>query len=245
MLTTVKQNILQENFAPYDEISGEYYSDAHKTCRNFDLTTIGALRPLAKRIPAAGLILDIGCGKGRCIEYLGVDSNRIVQLDNSRKMLSNPLREDCLVRVLHDAQDLPFLDETFSCVTSFLCDPFFGLTFLAESFRVLKNDGLFIATTPSYEWGLALRTVIGIDHAETRFKTINGESIQVPSVLVPSAQIVKMLEHVGFESSRIEIEQLRLPESAQSISKDIEISASLLKRQPHNIDLITLIVATK
>lgn len=160
------------NFAPYDQIAGEYYDAFHKTCRNFDQTTSRAIESVRPLAPHSGLILDVGAGKGRCIELLGVDQNRIIQLDNSSVMLGLYPREPSLLRIQHDAEQLPFLDREFSCVTAFLCYPYLGLNFLSEAHRVLRPGGLFLSTTPAYEWGTALRRGIAIDYSETRFKTL-------------------------------------------------------------------------
>jgi SAM-dependent methyltransferase len=231
-------------FAPYDQIAGEYYDAFHKTCRNFDQTTFKALTSVRSLLPQSGLILDIGSGKGRCVEFLGVDANRIIQLDNSRAMLDLSPREECLIRIQHDAEQLPFLSKEFSCVTAFLCDPYLGLDFLAEAYRVLRTSGLLLATTPAYEWGTALRRGISIDSSETRFKTLAGSEIRVPSVLVPRDRLVEMLRRVGFVSE-IQVQPHRLPEDAAPLSDDITIAADVLKCGVHELDLLYLVIARK
>ena len=233
-------------FAPYDDIADEYYDEFHKTCRNFDYTTLKGLERIRSRVPADGVVLDIGSGRGRCGEFLGIDASRVIQLDNSRRMLEQGNREPCLVRILHDAERLPFLDAQFSCVTSFLCDPFLGLDFLGESFRVLGADGLFIATTPTLEWGHVLRRVISIDDSQTRFKTkAVGPDLKVPSALVSRERLIQMLEWVGFTLSRLEVTVLRLPTDSPSVSDDIEIAANNLACRVNEVDLLYLVVATK
>jgi SAM-dependent methyltransferase len=232
-------------FAPYDQIAAEYYDSFHKTCRNFDYASLRALEQIRPRVPDRGLVLDIGCGRGRCVEFLGVDAKRVVQLDNSRAMLELVPREECLLRVLHDAEDLPFLDDQFSCVTSFLCDTFLGLDFLAEAYRVLKSGGLFLATTPAFEWGSAIRHKLSIDPSVTRFKTLTGGELRVPSILVPRNKLVEMLRHVGFPEDGIEVQVRRLPEDAQPISEDVVLAASALKCDLHELELLYLVLATK
>ena len=232
-------------FAPYDQIAGEYYDSFHKTCRNFDQTTLKAIEPIRPRIPQDGLILDIGCGRGRCVEFLNVEADRVIQLDNSRAMLEISPRENCLLQVLHDAEELPFLACSFACVTSFLCDPFLGLNFLAETYRVLESGGLFLATTSTLEWGTALRDEIGIDCSETRFKTRAGNEIHVPSILVSTDRLVSMLMRTGFDDKKIQIQRHRLPNDADPVSSDVTTSANQLKCGVHDIDLINMIIAVK
>lgn len=230
--------------APYDKIANEYYSNTHKTCRNFDQATTEAIAEYRNIVPSDGLILDIGSGRGRCIEYLQVEAKRLIQLDSSREMLTINPREKCLLRVKHKAENLPFMDNEFSCVTSFLCDPFIGLNFLSETYRVLKPGGLFLATTPSYEWGIALRTTLDINPSTTRFITNKNETVEVPSTLISKAQITEMIKHVGF-SSDILLKSLRLPVSTDVISDDITKAANALNCDAKSIDILYMILAWK
>src|SRR4051812_25894381 len=108
----------------YDSIAREYYSDGHVTSRNFDSTTHSALKEMPFAFPTHGLVLDLGAGRGRVKEYLGVPPSRTVQLDNSDSMLGLPEREDCLLKVLADACSIPLASQQFSTVTGFLIDPF-------------------------------------------------------------------------------------------------------------------------
>jgi SAM-dependent methyltransferase len=230
--------------APYDPIADEYYDTAHKTSRNFDDSTAAAVGSLRHRVGAEGLVLDIGAGRGRCKEFLGIDPRRVVHLDNSSNMLQVAPREQSLLRVVHQAEELPFLDGQFSCVTSFLCDPFLGLNFLAEAYRVLKRGGLFIATTPAYEWGSTLRTMLEMDKHSTRFITRNGILV-IPSVLVPISQLREMLKRTGFNEQTFSITAHTLPRAANPVSEDISRPARELGRDPHELELLYLVVAEK
>lgn len=232
-------------FAPYDQLAQEYYDPFHKTCRNFDQTTSNAIKKTRSRVPKKGMLLDVGSGRGRCVEFLGVEPNRVVQLDNSRAMLELSPREECLFRILHDAERLPFLDESFSCVAAFLCDPYLGLNFLTDSFRVLEVGGIFVATTPAFEWGTALRKELCIDSSETRFKTLAGPELRVPSVLVSAEHLLSMLVRAGFDKTSVSIEKHSLPSKSEPVSEDVITSAQHLDVSIHELDLIYLVVATK
>src|SRR6185437_9304844 len=168
--------------AAYDQIACAYYAIEHRTSRNFDDAARVALGSLSRRVPPTGIVLDVGCGRGRAGEFLGLDPSRVIQLDNSTAMLKLEPREECALRIRHSAESLPFVNQEFACVAAFLCDPYLGLEFLAESYRVLKRGGLFVATTPAYEWGLPLRTALGLNTSMTRFITRQG-IILAPSVL--------------------------------------------------------------
>ena len=125
--------------------------------RNFDETTVNALADRGIVIPGEGLILDVGCGRGRCIEFLGVDAQRVVQLDSSRNMLKLQDRETCCLRVHADATAVPLLDDQFIAVVEVLIDPFIGLNFFSEAFRLLKRGGVFFASTHTSNWGSCWR----------------------------------------------------------------------------------------
>jgi len=233
------------NNAPYDQIAAEYYDACHKTCRNFDHTTTVALETIRPRLPVDGLVLDVGAGKGRCKEFLGIDPMRVIHLDNSSVMLGLQPREESLLRILHEAETLPFVDSQFSCLTAFLCDGFLGLNFLAEVYRVLLPGGSFVATTPSYEWGTTLRKELQISASQTRFITKVGTQLVLPSVLIPVDRLLEMLKHVGFGQRKVQLRRHRLPLSATPISQDISTPAEALGCDVHDLDILYSVFAEK
>jgi hypothetical protein len=139
---------------------------------------------------------------------------------------------------------LPFLDEQFSWVTSFLCDPFLGLNFLAGAYRVLARGGLFIATTPAYEWGSTLRAMLDIDVHTTRFITSENKLV-IPSVLVPVTQLREMLKRAGFNEQKLSLTAHTLPRTGNPVSEDIIRPARELGRDPHDLEILYLVVAEK
>ena len=231
--------------APYDSIASEYYDDFHITCRNFDQTTIFALRSIKSRVPQTGLVLDAGAGRGRCKEFLDIGENRIVQLDSSPIMLQLQPREGSLIRIIHSAESLPFTDNSFTCITAFLCDAFIGLNFLAEAFRVLKEGGVLIGTIPSFEWGFALRQELSIDLFQTRFITKSGKVVTLPSILVQDSQLIDMLKVAGFHGENMQVTKHRLPQNVAQISEDIKTPAKNLGSSVHDLDIVYLFFAGK
>jgi SAM-dependent methyltransferase len=227
----------------YERIAGEYYDDFHRTSRNFDSATAAGLRELAIEIPD-GLVLEAGSGRGRCQEYLRLPPARVVQLDNSPAMLSLDGREPALLRVLHDAVELPFPDDEFGCVLAFLCDAFLGLNFLAEAQRVLQPGGLLLGTTPSFEWGVSLREHLKIDRMTTRFRLRAGGELVMPSSLFDAAQLASMLEVTGFARDSISVRSHRLPVDVAEVSPDIAEAAEKRGVSSFELDIIYSFAAT-
>ncbi len=229
----------------YDKIAEEYYEDGHVTSRNFDAATRETLADIQFQPPleAGDLVLEIGAGRGRAHEFLGVDSKCIVQLDNSRPMFDLPQRESCLLKVLADACDIPLESQQFKCVLGFLVDPFLGLQCLQEVRRMLKNGGQILLTVPTKEWGDDLRARLGIDPMMTRFKKIGKEEfILLPSLLHSKEKLYDMLAHIGFQN--INIQDHYLPQGENPISDDIESVAKSKDIDKHSLPIIHTIRAT-
>jgi SAM-dependent methyltransferase len=242
---TVDYN-MPEMTAPYSQIAEEYYDCIlHKTSRNFDETGRLVLDSWRGRIPPAGRVLDVGAGRGRCNEYLGIDCRRVVQLDSSEAMLAVEPREDCLVRVRHIAEELPFPSADFGVVTAFLCDPYLGLNFLEEAYRVLQPGGVLIGTTPSRDWGEPLRKLRGVDDRTTRFINKDRVPVLLPSNLFSENRVREMLERVGFDKSAIHLQHAFLPPGTSVISDDIVVVAKMLGLTEFEVPLLVCFYAQK
>lgn len=227
----------------FDVLAREYYNPFHKTCRNFGFTTIRAIENNPVSIPDDGLVLEVGCGRGRCIEFLGIESSRVVQLDYSTKMLSIEDREPSLLRMHADATSVPIFKEQFSAVIGFLIDPFIGLNFLSEAFRLLIPGGFLFFTTPTEEWGKPLRDKLEMEASFSRFLTKDGKTVIVASTLISDDRLNGMLQHSGF--TNINITSHCLPEEADPISPDIQRVADEKEISVHNLPIIHLIAAEK
>jgi ubiquinone/menaquinone biosynthesis C-methylase UbiE len=229
----------------YDQIASEYYDGRHITSRNFDRATQTALanQGFADTAPA-GLVLEIGAGRGRSTEFLNIPPSRIVQLDNSEKMLSLNPREPCLVRVHADACRIPLVSHQFAAVTGFLVDPFLGLDSLAEAYRMLVDGGRLLLTTPTKVWGEPLRKQLKIDVMTTRFKLVAREgTIILPSILHSSERINEMLRLIGFRSIRVTVHHL--PEGESQISDDITSVCKELGLSNYHLPIVHVITAQR
>ncbi|MCH8823026.1 MAG: methyltransferase domain-containing protein [Planctomycetes bacterium] len=227
----------------YDDIAEEYYDLRHVTCRNFDNTTKSSLVSNSFPIPD-GKLLEIGAGRGRAGEFLGVDHSRVVQLDNSQAMFDLAVREECSLKILADACAIPLASGQFKYVVGFLIDPFMGLDCLAEAHRMLVPEGRILLTVPTHQWGTVLRTMLGIEEMTTRFKVLDTENIVVlPSVLHTPERIDEMLKMVGFQ--KIEISCDALTDFEQPVSSDITSVCETLEIQVSDLPIIHTIRATR
>ncbi len=138
-----------------------------------------ALEALAPFLPAAGPVLDLGCGSGRHLRGLGVRGLGVFGLDRSRTLLAAAAADGLLRgRLTHgDMRRLPFRGGTFSAVLSMFTS--FGyfesaevhLHLLAEMARVARPGGALLL---DYLNAPQLRTAL-----EPRTERVVGEGFRV------------------------------------------------------------------
>lgn len=207
---------------PYAVLANEYYSPEHKTSRNFDLVTKKIIAPWSSQ-NWSGKIVELGAGRGRATEFLGVPSQILVQADQCEEMLMIEPRESCFLQIKCDARSTPFLNNSFNHAIAFLFDPFNDRAFYREVYRLLLKGGSFIGTLPNYTWGTFLRQSLGLPLDQTRFLTKNGKVIFAPSLLSSNDELTRELTEVGF--CDIEIIEGALPSDTDVVSKDVVIAA--------------------
>lgn len=227
----------------YEPIANEYYESRHITSRNFDAATAAFCATFAFPIPSDGLVLEIGAGRGRTVEYCRIDSSRIIQLDISQTMLLQNPRESCKERIIADALKLPFLSSTFVAVTAFLYDPFNKTDLYREVARVLQENGLFIGTLPHSMWGKTLRKILAYDENKTQFLSKDKQLVRFDSFLMGDTAIVKCLREAGM--SLLQMYDLYLPSEANEVSEHVVISASAHGVSVYKLPIVKLILAKK
>ena len=102
-------------------------------------------------------ILDFGCGIGRIIKFIAPYSKSVWGVDISSIMIAKAkefLKDIPGINLkLIEQRTLPFATNMFDGVYSWLCfqhmDRFDAYCYFREIFRVLKIDGIFLATFPS------------------------------------------------------------------------------------------------
>ena len=158
---------------------------------------------VADRLSKEGheLVLDLGCGDGRLLRPMRQRGTALVGLDSSPTMLaaaSGP-------RLRGDATRLPFRSETFGAVAALymlyhLPDP---KQAIAESHRVLRPTGLFVASAPSRHNDLELTSVLpqspltfdaenGPDLVREIFQDVEVERWDAPLVHLPDRDALKL-----------------------------------------------------
>jgi len=227
----------------YDDLAHEYYHPRHVTSRNFEAATLGWTREHGCPIPDAGLVLDIGSGRGSVARFCQLDAGRIVEGDIALSMLAISPQERTHARVACDALSMPFTPESFAAVTAFLFDPFNRNAFLAESFRVLARGGVFFGTLPHYKWGTELRPLRAGAMDLARFVTRDGGYVDKPSYLTPESGLEASLTANGYQVT--EMHALTLPRTEAVVSPDISDPAQARGVSAYEFPIVQLVVARK
>lgn len=99
-------------------------------------------------------VLEVGTGEGYGTSMLSKNVSKIIGLDIDKNTIVNAQKkygsENC-VFTLYDGQKIPFNDKIFDAVISFQVIEHVrdDKNFVSEIYRVLKNNGIFIITTPN------------------------------------------------------------------------------------------------
>ncbi len=110
----------------------------------------------AGRFAANKSILEIGCGAGYGVDYLSRFASSIVAADIQKEAIAYcqaKYGRDGITFMLADGTKLPFNASSFDMVISFQViehiEPRNVLNYLSEIKRVLKEDGVFLVSTPN------------------------------------------------------------------------------------------------
>ena len=105
-------------------------------------------------IPENSFVLEVGCGEGYGTNLLSQHVKKIIGLDIDKKTITHASKkyhsENCVFKV-YDGVRIPYNDNTFDAVISFqviehLQD---DMHYVSEIYRVLRERGSFILTTPN------------------------------------------------------------------------------------------------
>jgi len=230
----------------WDTLANEYYSEVHKTSRNFDTIIHNRLPRIVSKLHSDGFYLDLGGGRGRLKELYGDTSFNVVVGDISLAMMKT--RKDSTTPTCHiqiDAFRLPFRENTFDGVFSLLGDPYSLLNVFEEVLRVLKTNGFFFIALPTKIWAESLRSLLGVEINQTVFKIRNGRVVKSPSFVYDSKDLQEILLSIGFRKVKTgEWQSLDLI-SKDQFSRDVLIAAKNLDISVEHLPLITYALAHK
>lgn len=102
------------------------------------------------------IVLDGGCGIGFYDSVLKIDHPNIIGFDISKEAIikATKLNKNLMYFVASGAS-IPLQEKTVSCILNI-----FAPTFIEESFRILKDDGLLIVITPGANHLIELKKII-------------------------------------------------------------------------------------
>jgi ArsR family transcriptional regulator len=150
----------------FDEIAGDW-----EAMRNEILGDLDLVAEMAARVPTVVGAADLGCGTGRLLQVLADRADRIIGVDNARRMLDRARRylDDVLgderpvsLRI-GDLEHLPLRDGEVGCAVMCLAlhhlsSPLKGIR---EAFRVLSPGGRFLLADFEKHRDETMRTRLG------------------------------------------------------------------------------------
>jgi SAM-dependent methyltransferase len=225
----------------YDLLADEYYTDRRVTSRNFDDATRSALTRLRFDL-TADTYVEIGCGRGRTREFLGLLESGI-HVDLSAPMLYHEPRESASGRVRADALSLPIRSRACSLVTSWLLDPYNHPEFYEEVARVLRPDGVLIGSLPTALWGMSARRQLGICDSTTEFVTRKNGVVVVPSLLSTVPEVAERCHSAGL--TLLDLAHGFLPPDVRAVSPHVAIAADAFGVSPSDLPLVLVFVAQR
>jgi ubiquinone/menaquinone biosynthesis C-methylase UbiE len=189
---------------PYEAIAEEYYdADRHPTCRNFsDLSHRFLLERIEKLAHSTKFALEIGAGKSivaPTFVKLKTPLSRVTILDQSASILkhSNKWISAGAISKIADARRTELPGNYFDLIVSSLGDPYDCEDFWREVRRIIVDRGIFLFTTPSFEWSSKFRSAVELNKAE--FVLRDGEAVSVPSFTRPLIEHRNVIREYGFE----------------------------------------------
>lgn len=139
------------------------------------------------------VILDIGCSTGIIVKDLLSMGYNVFGVDNEDKALEFCVNIGLNGRVIKaDVYNLPFLTESFDCVTAFdVIEHLDDLATLRQIKRVLEPNGRVLLICPAYRWLWSKKDVIY--HHKRRYSKLD-----LNKVLEKSGFIVEKFSYFNF-----------------------------------------------
>ena len=124
-------------------------------------------------------ILDVGTADGKLLDILKehYPNNKFYGLEYSFELIKNSKNKQTII--CGDGTQMPYLDKSIDVIfsTAALEHIEAPALFLKESFRILKDNGIIIATTPHKFW-IRLAEILGIEPENEHYITFNISSLK-------------------------------------------------------------------
>lgn len=226
--------ISKVNKEGYNKLAPNFSEEKRVTTSNFhELTKTFFQNAVNTYVKEEDMILELGPGRDwltRNIIFPKVDYYKVE--------IAEQMIEDSYNTSIASVESMPFEGEKFDCIFSSLGDPYFYEEALKEIHRVLKKNGLFILSTPSYEWANGLR---GNKQMSTFVE--DGKEINVYSFTYSADEMRNLWKKCGFVP--VIIQDCFGAGLSGNVSKDIIKSASNLSIDYHEICVATVAVFMK
>jgi SAM-dependent methyltransferase len=230
----------------WDLLSSEYYSELHRTSRNFDTIIKANLKTLVPKLRPSHLYLDLGGGRGGLEELYNTGKAIIFVGDISVSMMkterkwprSNP-------RIQLDAFHLPFKSDTFDGVFSLVGDPYARRESFEGVLRILRPAGFFVVTIPSRTWRKNLAPFLNSGEDEAIFSTTHGTCVRWPSFTYDEEDLRKILLECSFVKVKSGMWKLDNLIETDRFSAHVILPAGRLGVPPGMLPLLSYAIAYK
>jgi ubiquinone/menaquinone biosynthesis C-methylase UbiE len=167
-------------------------------------------------LPAAGKILEAGCGLGRWVFYLQRAGYTIAGVDYSSEAVEQIRKYDPHAPVMKgDVRALTYPECSFDAVISLgVMEHFEGGpdTVLRETYRVLKKDGYLFVSVPTENMVRKLY-VHPLLKIKRRLKQIWGREYRFYEYRFGKKEFMEYVQNAGFEIITIVADELQPPRS--------------------------------
>lgn len=229
------------NAIGYTKVAPVFSEEQRITTRNFHQLSYSFFqKAIEENIEPGFRCLEIGPGHGWLrknflwpdVEYVSVDiSEEMLKFSNSD------------LKINSSARMLNLPDRYFDAAFASLADPYCYPTALCEIRRVLKEQGLFIISSPSKYWSDGIRS--GDQINKTNFLIDKGNHAEVFSFTFSIDELLELIQLCGFEPESYKVAYGSELTRDDCVSMSITRSADSLGIQVSELPILNLAIAKR